>query len=421
MRAVERVRSYFAQQIGEIAADPALRAYGAALVLVHGLTAGWLLSRDFASMLAAGQEAICWPLVPECDRLRLLSGPALTSAFVVYAAVSVLVAAGFLRRNWTGRATCGLALLTIFKIFVIALDFRLRANQHYMAFAATGVFLLVPNKRDAVRLVVVLFYFWAGTLKLDWEWISGGGLYKPPWFFTGRWIIVACVYVVVLELVMVWGLLARRGWIFWTSLAQVVVFHIFSWGIVGFFYPLLMFGLLSIFLFCRLTPLSDPPEGFGSVLLRGRASRPVYVVAAAFSALQLTTHLYPGDTALTGEGRLFVLHMFDARIACVAYGQLKSAGSIRYVSLRGRGVRTGCDPIVIHGSARNLCVRRDAGRLSFDDLDVHLLSRRTTDRHLKQVIDYEDFCARKPRYHPFFHNDWISLAQQPFTPARRVP
>jgi hypothetical protein len=408
MRASGRIRAYFLRQLEEIAADPGLRAYGSALVAIHVLTAGWLYYRGFAPMVAAANEAICWPLLPECHRLRLLSEPALVAAFALYAAVSVVVAAAFLKREWTGRAVCGLVLLTIFKILILALDFRLRRNQHYMAFAATGVFLLVPNKREAVRVLLVLFYFWAGTLKLNWEWISGGGLYAAPWFFTGRGIIAATVYVIVMELVIVWGLLARRAWIFWSSLAQVVVFHIFSWGIVGFFYPLLMFGLLSIFVFCRLIQSRDPAEGLGTALLRGRAPRPVYVLAIGFSALQLTTHLYPGDTALTGEGRLFALHMFDARVVCVAYATLKSPGRIERVNLKGGGVRTACDPIVIHGVARNLCRRRDAGRLSFVDMDVHLFARRVTDREVTPVIAYANFCRRMPRYHPFFHNDWIT-------------
>ena len=54
-----------------------------------------------------------------------------------------------------------------------------------MAFWACFVYLLIPGKRDAVRLLLVLFYFWAGTLKVNWEWISGAALYRPLWFFTG--------------------------------------------------------------------------------------------------------------------------------------------------------------------------------------------------------------------------------------------
>jgi len=61
-----------------------------------------------------------------------------------------------------------------------------------------------------------------------------------------------CVYVIVLELGVTWGLLARRAWIFWTALAQFLVFHALSWQVVGFFYPLLMFAILAIFPLSRL-------------------------------------------------------------------------------------------------------------------------------------------------------------------------
>jgi hypothetical protein len=400
--------AYLRRQIAEIAGDPALRAYGLALVAVHGLTALWLLYYDIAPMLAVGHEAICWPLLPDCERLRVLSTPALDGIFRAYAVASLLAVAGFLRKEWCGRGYAALVLLTIFKLLVLALDFRLRRNQHYMAFAVTGVFLLVPHKRQALRLLLVLFYFWAGTLKLDREWLSGGGLYKPLWLFTGRGVVLACAYVVVLELVVVWGLLARRPWIFWAALAQVIAFHVFSWGVVGFFYPVLMFMLLAIFVLCRLLPPADPAPGLLATLAAWRAPRPVYALAAAFSLLQLSTHLYPGDTALTGEGRLFALHMFDARVECDAWATLKLPDGPRLkVNLRGDGARGGCDPVTIYGAARNLCRRQAAGRLDFAALDVHLVSRRTTDPAARPVIDYPDFCARMPRYSAVGHNEWI--------------
>jgi len=400
-------RAHIGRQIEEIAADPALRAYGVALVAIHLLTAFWLRHNDLASIVGAGKEAICWPLLPECERLRVLSAPALNTAFKLYGAIAVLVMVGFWRRRWIAGGYWGLVLLTVFKLAVIALDFRLRRNQHYMAFATTALFLFVPRKRDGIRVLLVLFYFWAGTLKLNWEWISGGGLYRPLWFFTGRGIIAACLYVVVLELVIVWGLLARWNWIFWPCFAQVVVFHIMSWSVVGFFYPLLMFGLLSIFVFCRLGR-DGAAERLGATLAQGHAPRPVYVVAIAFSALQLTVHLYPGDTALTGEGRLFALHMFDARVECDARATVKlPRGDSFLVSLRGAGERTACDPITIYGAARNLCRQREAGRMSFVDLDVDLISRRTTDVVAKPIIALRDFCRSRPRYDPFMHNYWL--------------
>src|SRR3954468_11778037 len=95
--------AYLRRQIAEIADDPALRAYGMALVAVHGLTALWLLYYEIAPMLAAGQRAFCWPLQPNCERLRVLSAPALDGLFRGYAVASVIALAGFLRKEWCGR------------------------------------------------------------------------------------------------------------------------------------------------------------------------------------------------------------------------------------------------------------------------------------------------------------------------------
>jgi hypothetical protein len=407
-RLARAVRRHLTAQVQEIAVDPALRGYGAALAAVHGLVAFWLLRFDVARLVAAGGEAICWPLVPDCEALRVLSAPALEIAFQVYAGVAAVVALGFLQRRRVPLAWMGLALLTVFQVLVLALDFRLRRNQHYMALAVTGAFLFWPKKRQALQVLLVLFYFWAGTLKLNREWLSGAGLYRPLWLFSGRGVVFACAYVIALELVVVWGLLARRRLFFWAALAQVVLFHVFSWGVVGFFYPLLMFGLLAVFPLCRLLAPRDPSQGLGVALVRGRAPRLVYVMAAAFSALQLVPHLYPGDSALTGEGRLFALHMFDARIACQTWATLKLAGGgSERIELRGEDFRTACDPVLIHGAARNLCRARDAGVRSFVELDLRLSSRRTTGVDFTPVIALDDFCGKAPRYRPFRHNEWI--------------
>ena len=52
------VCAYFRRQIEEISADPALRAYGVALVALHVLTAVWLRHNDIAAMVAAGRHGM---------------------------------------------------------------------------------------------------------------------------------------------------------------------------------------------------------------------------------------------------------------------------------------------------------------------------------------------------------------------------
>jgi hypothetical protein len=306
--------------------------------------------------------------------------------------------------------------LTIVKVVLVALDFRLRLNQHYMAFWVCAVYLLVPGKREALRLLLVLFYFWAGLLKVNWEWISGAALYRPLWFFTGRGVIVACAYVVVMELFVAWGLLARRAWIFWAAFAQVMLFHVMSWAIVDFFYPLLMFLLLGIVFFDRLFP-PDPSRrrstetSLLSSLTHGRAASATYMVAAAFTAFQLVPYTFPGDRTITGEGRLYALHMFDAQITCEAWAVVSDRnGTEDRVDLRGGTLqRINCDPIVVIGRAQNLCARLSRPSAPAD-IRVSLRARRATQHDLQTVIDLPSFCTRDLHYDPFRHNDWIQVA-----------
>lgn len=403
------VVGFFRSQIAEIERDDALRFYGVAMAFLHVVTYLFWIDQRIVSFLQAGAEPICWPLFPECDALRVLSSAGVTQLLRAYFAAAVGVGLLFFARRLVPWAYAGLVLMNALKLAIMLLDYRLRMNQHYMGFFATFAYLLVPEKRNALRVLVTLFYFWAGTLKLNWEWISGAGLYRPMWPFTGVGVSIACAYVIVLELGVTWGLLARRAWIFWAAFAQFLVFHALSWQVVGFFYPLLMFAILAIFALSRFVEPRDRGEGLLASLWTGRERWPVYATVAIFSLLQLTPYAFPGDHTLTGEGRLYALHMFDARPTCSGYAELRHADgttSRRDLKLR-LDTRIACDPIVFFNRARTLCRQRDAGRLAFQDLYLFLSARRTSDREMKRVIATTGFCGRRDRYDPFRHNAWI--------------
>ena len=152
---------------------------------------------------------------------------------------------------------------------------------------------------------------------------------------------------------------------------------------------------------------ADRPRRFRAI--RMRLPRPAWLVAGVFSLLQLSAHAYPGDTAITGEGRLFALHMFDARVVCEAVATVRFPdGSVETSDLHVGSTRTGCDPIMVHGYARVLCKRRESGVAAFDDFDLELKARRATDSDLRPVVETKDFCAKQLRYSPFLHNDWIA-------------
>jgi len=400
---------FIRSQIAEIERDGALRWYGVAMAFLHVVTYLFWVDQRISAYVNAQAEPICWPLVPACEELRVLSAPGVALLLRAYFAAAIGAGLLFASRRLVPWAYAALVLVNALKLAIMLLDYRLRMNQHYMGFFATFAYLFVPGKRDALRVLITLFYFWAGTLKLNWEWISGAGLYRPLWPFSGAGVVAACVYVIVLELGVAWGLLAKRAWIFWGAFAQFLVFHTLSWQVVGFFYPLLMFAILTIFPLSRLVPPGDRPEGILAALFRGREAWAVYALAAVFSLLQLAPYAFPGDRALTGQGRLYALHMFDARATCAGWADLHNAdGTTTRRNLKlPLDTRIACDPIVFFNRARNLCRQRDAGRLAFQDLDLFLSARRSSDGEMKRVIDTRGFCARDQRYDPFRHNAWI--------------
>ena len=158
----------------------------------------------------------------------------------------------------------------------------------------------------------------------------------------------------------------------------------------------------------RLVEPRDPPDGLLIALWKGRES-PGHALAALFSLLQLIPYAFPGDRTLTGQGRLYALHMFDARATCAAWAELHNAdGTTTRRDLKlPLDTRVACDPIVYFNRARNLCRQRDAGRAAFEDLDLFLSARRASDGEMKRVIATKGFCAKGERYDPFRHNAWI--------------
>ena len=391
--------------------DPAIRVYGAFIALTHAVCMLFWRSSDAVVFLGKGTEATCWPMLPGCEALRIFTTRELTWAFRGYFGAAILVALLFLVPRLLKLALAGLAGLTLFQIFIIALDFRLRANQNYMALWMTAVFLLVPNKRDTLRVMLVMFYVWAGSLKLNAEWLSGAALPRTDWIIPDALVVPACIYLVVLEMGISWGLLARRAWIFWAALAQVAVFHAVSWSQVGFFFPMTMFPLIAVFPLLRLLPATHEEPSLLGRIVRGRAPRPVYLVMVGFSLFQLPPLLIPGDAAVTGEGRSFALHMVDAGVRCRGWATVrKRDGSVEEVVLSGRSVvRMACDPILIRERARNICAGTSATTRDAVDLDLHLTSRRPSEPELRTIIDVPGYCARQVRYNPFGRNEWIQI------------
>jgi hypothetical protein len=181
----------------------------------------------------------------------------------------------------------------------------------------------------------------------------------------------SCVYVVVLETTLIFGLYSRAELDLSTRRSpQLVAFHVFSWPIVGFWYPTLMFCLLqhpAADAYARgpraeastTQPVNWPPRR-GTVAKRGRAGDVRVTPDGACTRFLV-------DSALTGEGRvLCALHMFDALVVCEAKLTYHLAGgSTREDTLpetQRLPHRSRCDPTILLRSREEQLSSAAAGR-----------------------------------------------------------
>jgi len=413
-----KLATYLENNFEEIRRDRSLRIYGAMMAFLHVLAfLHWELLHPLAKILDPRLgPAVCWPFFEDCYKWRVLSPSGVERVLWGYCLFAVITITLFSKRKWVPIAWWALLALNLFKSFILFQDYRLRLNQHYMTYWVTLAFLFVPHKRRVITYLVASFYFWAGTLKFTPEWVSGAALYgRAPLGVPQSLIPASCIYVIFLELIVSFGLLVRNRWIFWCSLTQFVVFHIASWPIVQFFYPMLMLSILTIFPLARFIqdpsrPEAQPPlavdlRGF----FRGKEVRGAYALVIIFGLFQIVPFVFPGDQSFTGEGRLFALHMFDAPLECVASATARDpTGRKRTLRLSVPllPVRIRCDPVVYFSVAKNLCSRLSK-RYPLATLDLHLKTRRSGEHQFRQVIDQSDFCHAGLSYDLWRPNVWI--------------
>ncbi len=396
-------------QAADIAGDRILRAYGVALALLHVVTfVHWYYQSDLPSMMGTGRPPMCWPFWESCIEARVLDDAQWKAILWGFLALSLVTAGAFLRERTARLGYFLLVAVSALRLAIVFQDYNLRLNQHYMASWATLVFLLLPNKRALIQHIVVAFYFFAGVLKLDGEWLSGAALYNAHKLWIPEpWLPEACAYVLVLECILVIGLYAKNPWIHYATMAQLAAFHVVSYALVGFYYPVLMACLLTIFPLVRAW---SPPEQWPTPfdLVDKPEPWPGRVLILVFGAANLMHYAWPGDSAITGEGRLFALHMFDARVICEGGAEVhRDDGGSSYIPLTPREFnRSACDPIRYFNIGQDLC-RKRAERPGWQEVDIFLSSRRSSDPRLKAVLDIHHFCGADLSYDLWRPNPWI--------------
>lgn len=397
------MRKYFLSQISEIQNNRSLSLYGAAICMGYFYFWVYLNNHSFDFKLSFNDEAICWPFFNACDFPRIFSPTHWKIIFLSLCVASTANAVLFLVKRVRTAYTI-LILLECLRISIILIDYRVRLNQNYMFSFIVFAFLFISQKSLTIPRLLVLFYFWAGILKLTPDWLSGSALYGKLLFIPDSLKVISAQYVVVLELFITPFLLSKNKVARYLVLFQLGLFHLVSLGVVGFFYPALMVSLLSIFIlldFFPPNPGSTPASSFGHFGGLG--------IVILFSILNCFPYFVPGDKSITGETRLVSLHMFDSITYCTPWSTLKFRSGVpeKKNLYMPNVIRIRCDPIVYLSRLRKIC-RDKKSDPNFIDVDFTLDVTKETQKKSIRVMDITDFCSKNYQYSVWNRNNWIN-------------
>ncbi len=367
--------NFIKKNIRVIEDDPTLIIYGAILCLIHAIN----------SFLWMNQTTplghVCWSFAPDCKNIAGLIVSYQKEILLLYFFFSVLTGTLLLLKKV--RWGYGLFLfLEMIKLGYHLSDYRHMGNYHYMVHIINFLFLFALNKKNIIKLFLVLFYLGAGIIKFNTDWLSGMALLAPT-YLLGKWLEWACVYVIILELLFVFGLLSNKKNLRSLVLIQLIAFHLYSWHIVGYYYPCIMLGMISLFIIDK--------DDFRFHFDKKEKGYIVFFVLA-----QAIPLIFSMDSGLTGKYRVLSLNMLDAKSVCETNLFLKYKNkTIEYnPDFLDTGVRIQCDPILTVNKIYQTCEDQKKNA-DFLDIDFNHQVKRISSA--ENIIDwtYRDVCKNK--------------------------
>ena len=395
------------------------RLLGTGLFLTHFIALYHFLFSDSEGVLTdtlLHKTQVCWPFLPFCREMRPLFASSADFLCLALAAFSVLgILALWLPKAhrfvwpliWSALAV---------KLIIQVQDFSLMGNFHTITLLAWLAYAIDTRGVWSLRVLLVAFYFAAGTLKLHDEWLSGSVLhsffstFRPEWLKSSALLSLLpllAAWNVILEMFVSFFLLSRTRALFAVGLMMMISFHLLSWPIVGFTFPATMLcvllPLLSILRSQEWKTQGDLAQEFRT----WRSWWPALVIAL----LQAPSLLLSSDAALSGEGRSWSINMLDSHPKCAPFYIFENSQH-QWFDLSGlrseMGPRLQCDPLVISEVMTSYCLNH-----ALEDSGVKghagLYSRRSHEHEAVRVFSVPDFCDKKIHFHPFLGNDWIDL------------
>lgn len=387
----------------ELKNNEALKWVGIIFCLEHLLTVFfWSTERPLNLILTNPSFRICWPHWESCRSFSWNHG-SVRALLILYSALALFSIILWVAKSYRA-AILGTVSSLVLKNFIIAQDYRLGGNYHYLPTLLCLAFLFLPHRTRSLPLFFWLIYFTAGILKLDPQWLSGAAINER--FFPPFIIQVGVWYVLILEIIFSFFIFSQNRKLFWFFFLQIFFFHLFSWHLTRFFYPSVMLLMLAILVLLR--DIETPSWKLKDLRIFFHL-RPILFATGVFIFLQLPQYYLPGKAALTGQGRSFALIMYDGRTECQPHLNIWKKNQLKEelpLTAPWLITRIKCDPIIYKQLAERVCqwIQKDD---LVEQVDLQLPIKFENEKDYRSIVSINDICNKQLSYSNFFPNYWI--------------
>lgn len=347
----------------------------------------------------------CWPYFQNCGDWYFLSalpyGFSQNILYMLFFGFLVLSVYLVYKRNYILIHPI-LMFLFIWEFLVLfVLSSAFRANYYYYAVILTFVFLFLPYKLFFLRLVFVIMYFLASTVKINEGWILGTyfssmvtGLPIFPDALTPIFTNIA----IIMEMIGSWFLLSSNKYLQRSVLSYFIVFHLYSITLVQYRYPSIVLPALLILF---------GPEYHSYRLHFNKKIISGFLFIFFMITAQVLSFTISGKI-VTMEGNYYGLYMFEANHQCISTSKIyaKNGTLISSNTDQSASARSRCDPYNEFFRLKQVCKRspEKIGRIEW------IFDHSINGGPFYRIVDEKNVCFLK--YNAFKHNEWIKLPEK---------
>lgn len=333
----------------ELKQSKSLRWFALGLVLIHFLTAIFWQKQGIVDLIANEASRLCWPFFTSCRSTFILSISQSAILFSIYIGLCFLTIYQY-RRN-SRHFWYSLLALELCKLGIQWLNYSTMGNYHFMPHILTFIFLFFPHRKLWAEIWIASFYLGAALLKINSEWLSGSSLSWRVPFENSQLLPYLALVGLLIEINAPIFLLAKsRKIVRQLALAALISFHVVSYYWVGFFYPLVMLCVLTIFI-----PFEFEENFYSKFQIRRQIL--LVIIWMLFFGNQIIRVFDYKESATDSYKRLASLNMFDASTYCSGFFLISEPGLTVQIPFPNQdlSVRVRCDKIIFDNYLDKLC------------------------------------------------------------------